>query len=146
MTEAHASAAPVPVGLVVHKKSRRLEIAYDKDETFFLPFEFLRVYSPSAEVKGHGPGEEILQTGKRNVDVDAIEQVGNYGIQPRFSDGHQSGIFDWGYLYWLAANQEALWEDYLVRLEQAGHTRESGRDVPMSPARSRSTGCSRNAS
>lgn len=128
------SAAPVPVALTVHRQSRRLEIGYDDGRTFFLSFEFLRVYSPSAEVQGHGPGQETLQTGKRHVEIDAIEPVGNYGVQPYFSDGHQSGVFDWEYLHWLGSNQDALWQDYLMRLDRAGYTNESGRDAPMAAA------------
>lgn len=123
------STAPIPTRLIVHRGSRKLEIAYEQEDTFILPFEFLRVYSPSAEVRGHGPGEEVLQTGKRDIDIVALEPVGNYGVQPHFSDGHQSGIFDWVYLYWLAVNQDKLWKDYLMRLEQAGYA--NGRDEPM---------------
>ena len=89
-----------------------------------LPFELLRVYSPSAEVRGHGPGQEVLQTGKRDVDIVAVEQVGNYAIQPRFSDGHDTGIFSWDYLHWLGENQSRLWQDYLQRLEAAGASRD----------------------
>jgi DUF971 family protein len=125
--------ARVPTSLTVRKQSRVLEIAFDAGETFSLPFEFLRVYSPSAEVKGHGPGQEVLQTGKRDVLLTAIEPVGNYAVQPHFSDGHNSGIFTWDYLHWLGANHARLWEEYLQSLEAAGHTREGGRDSPMLP-------------
>ena len=121
----------VPTSLTVHKQSRILEIAFDSGENFLLPFEFLRVYSPSAEVRGHGAGQEILQTGKRDVLITAIEPVGNYAVQPHFSDTHNTGIYTWDYLYWLGANQAQLWEDYLTRLEAAGFTRETGRDAPM---------------
>lgn len=120
-----------PTSLTVHKQSRLLEIAFDSGESFSLPFEFLRVYSPSAEVRGHGEGQETLQTGKREVLITALEPVGNYAIQPHFSDAHNSGIYSWDYLYWLGANQPQLWEDYLKRLEAAGFTRETGRDAPM---------------
>lgn len=128
------SVSPVPVALTVHRQSRKLELGYDDGSAFFLPFEFLRVYSPSAEVQGHGPGEETLQTGKRQVEIEALEPVGHYGVQPYFSDGHRSGVFDWEYLHWLATNQDALWRAYLARLEQAGFTNESGRDAPMAVA------------
>lgn len=129
--------APAPTEITVRKQSRMLEIAFDDQSRFSLPFELLRVYSPSAEVRGHGPGQEVLQTGKRNVDMTALEPVGNYAVQPHFSDGHDTGIYSWEYLYWLGANQDELWEDYLKRLEAAGHTRESGRDVAMPEARAR---------
>ena len=126
-------AAPlvVPSELVVRTQSRILEIAFD-ETVFTLPFEFLRVYSPSAEVRGHGAGQETLQTGMRNIGIDLLDQVGNYAVQPRFSDGHATGIFSWDYLYWLGENQPRLWEEYLQRLEVAGFTRESGRDIPLS--------------
>jgi DUF971 family protein len=123
----------VPTSLTVHKQSRVLEIAFESGEVYSLPFEYLRVYSPSAEVKGHGPGQEVLQTGKRDVLLTALDPVGHYAVQPHFSDGHNTGIYTWDYLYWLGANQARLWEDYLQRLEAAGHTRESGRDTPMAP-------------
>jgi DUF971 family protein len=123
--------APVPTELTVRKQSRVLEIAFDDGAVFSLPFELLRVYSPSAEVRGHGPGQETLQTGKREVALTALEPVGNYAVQPHFSDAHNTGIYSWEYLYWLGANQAQLWEDYLQRLEAAGFTRESGRDASM---------------
>lgn len=123
----------VPTGLTVRKQSRVLEVAFN-DEEFSLSFEMLRVYSPSAEVRGHGPGQETLQTGMREVNVEALEQVGNYAVQPHFSDGHNTGIYSWDYLYWLGKNQDELWEDYLVRLEAAGFSRVSGRDVSMTAA------------
>ncbi len=124
-------AVPVPTSLTVHNQSRVLEIAFDSGEAFSLPFEFLRVYSPSAEVRGHGAGQEVLQTGKREVLITALDPVGNYAVQPHFSDAHNTGIYAWDYLYWLGANQAQLWEDYLQRLEAAGFTRETGRDAPM---------------
>lgn len=124
-------ASPNPTGLTVHKQSRLLDIAFDDGTSFSLPFEFLRVYSPSAEVRGHGAGQEVLQTGMRNVLVTALEPVGNYAIQPHFSDGHNTGIYTWPYLYWLGDNQAQLWEDYLQRLDAAGHGRDAGRDLPM---------------
>lgn len=128
------TAAPAPTSLTVRSKSRVLEIAFDTGEEFSLPFELLRVYSPSAEVRGHGAGQEVLQTGKREVTIADMEPVGNYAVKPHFSDGHNSGLFSWDYLYWLGSNQAELWEDYLQRLEAAGHTRESGRDAPMPEA------------
>lgn len=115
--------SPVPTEIRLHRKSRVLELAYDDGRSFRLPFEFLRVYSPSAEVRGHGPGQEVLQTGKRDVDITALEPVGSYAIQPVFSDGHNTGIYSWDYLYELGANQEQLWTDYLGRLEAAGSSR-----------------------
>ncbi|RJF97677.1 gamma-butyrobetaine hydroxylase-like domain-containing protein [Noviherbaspirillum saxi] len=124
-------ATPSPTSLTVRSQSRVLEIAFDSGEAFSLPFEFLRVYSPSAEVRGHGAGQEVLQTGKRDVQITAMEPVGNYAVQPHFSDSHNSGIYSWDYLYWLGANQSQLWEEYLARLEAAGFMRESGRDAPM---------------
>jgi DUF971 family protein len=114
--------------ITVHQRSRQFEIAFDDGTRFLLPFELMRVYSPSAEVQGHGPGQEVLQTGKRDVGIDAIEPVGNYGIKPRFSDGHDSGIFSWDYLYFLGSEQQRLWEEYLDKLEAAG----VDRDAPMS--------------
>lgn len=123
--------APQPTELTVRKQSRVLEVAFDDGATYSLPFELMRVCSPSAEVRGHGPGQEILQTGQRNVEIAGIEPVGNYAIKPAFSDGHDTGIFTWEYLHHLGSNQPALWEDYLRRLEAAGFTRESGRDAPM---------------
>jgi DUF971 family protein len=125
------SATPIPVELTLHKQSRTLEIAFDDGAVFTLPFEFLRVHSPSAEVRGHGAGQEVLQTGKRDVVMTALEPVGNYAVQPHFSDGHNTGIYSWDYLYSLGKDQENLWEGYLRRLEAAGFTRESGRDAPM---------------
>ncbi|WP_368923390.1 gamma-butyrobetaine hydroxylase-like domain-containing protein [Comamonas aquatica] len=118
---------PLPQSLTVHAASRVLEVGYSDGQTFRLPFELLRVYSPSAEVQGHGPGQEVLQTGKREVGIDNIEQVGNYAIKPFFSDGHESGLFTWNYLYELGQNQDTLWRDYLARLEAAG----VNRDTPM---------------
>lgn len=120
-----------PTELTVRKQSRLLEIMFDDGTHFSLPFEFLRVYSPSAEVKGHGPGQEVLQTGMRDVLLTALDPIGNYAVQPHFSDGHNTGIYTWDYLHWLGTHQAQLWEDYLARLEAAGFSRESGRDAPM---------------
>lgn len=119
---------PHPTGITVHTQSRVLQIAFADGKQFSLPFEYLRVLSPSAEVQGHGPGQEVLQTGKREVEINGIEPVGNYGVKPLFSDGHASGIFTWDYLYQLGRDQSAMWETYLQKLEAAGFTRDSGRD------------------
>jgi DUF971 family protein len=116
-----------PTALTVHQKSRVLDIAFDDGREFSLPFEFLRVYSPSAEVRGHGQGQEVLQVGKREVGITAVEPVGNYAIQPTFSDGHNTGLFSWDYLYKLGNEQAALWADYLARLQAAGFDGDSGR-------------------
>lgn len=118
---------PLPQSLTVHAASRVLEIGYSDGKNFRLPFELMRVYSPSAEVQGHGPGQEVLQTGKRDVTIANIEQVGNYAIKPFFSDGHESGLFTWNYLYELGEQQDQLWAAYLARLEAAG----VDRDTPM---------------
>jgi DUF971 family protein len=115
---------PVPTQIVVHQQSKKLEIHFNNGAQFELPFELLRVYSPSAEVKGHGPGQEVLQVGKRNVGVVEVEGVGLYAIKPVFSDGHETGIYSWDYLYWLGQNQESLWQQYLTRLDAAGASRE----------------------
>ena len=114
----------VPTGITLHQKSRVLEIAFADGRTFRLPYEFLRVYSPSAEVRGHGPGQEVLQAGKREVEIRALEPVGSYAVQPQFSDGHGTGIYSWEYLYELGENQEELWQDYLHKLGAAGATRD----------------------
>ena len=108
-----------PTGLTVHSKSRYLEIAFDDGASFDIPFELLRVYSPSAEVKGHGPGQEVLQVGKRDVNMTNLEPVGNYAVKPTFDDGHNSGLYTWDYLYDLGARMEHHWADYLKRLEAA---------------------------
>ena len=123
--------SPVPTALTVRKQSRVLEIAFDDGAAFVLPFELLRVYSPSAEVRGHGQGQEVLQTGKRAIELTALEPVGNYAVQPHFNDGHNTGIYTWDYLYWLGGNQTSLWQDYLQRLVAAGFTEDSGRDASM---------------
>jgi len=128
------TATPAPTAITLHQQSRVLDIAFDDGAAFSLPFELLRVYSPSAEVRGHGPGQETLQTGKRNVGLTALEPVGHYAVQPHFTDGHNTGMYSWDYLYWMGTNQAALWEEYLQRLEQAGHTREGGRDASMAAA------------
>ncbi len=119
--------APTPTALTVHSQSRVLEVGFSDGSNFRIPFELMRVYSPSAEVQGHGPGQEILQTGKREVELNALEPVGNYAVQPTFSDGHSSGIFSWDYLYFLGSEQDKLWADYSTRLKAAGVER----DAPM---------------
>ena len=116
---------PPPTRIVVHQQSRVLEIEFADERVFELPFELLRVYSPSAEVRGHGPGQETLQTGKRLVGISALEPVGNYAVQPHFDDGHNTGIFSWDYLYWLGDQQSQLWQDYLDRLQAAGESRDA---------------------
>ena len=116
-------AAPVPTEIKLHQKSRLMEIAFADGKTFKLPYEFLRVHSPSAEVRGHGPGQEVLQVGKRAVEIRVLEPVGSYAVQPAFSDSHATGIYSWEYLYHLGENQERLWADYLARLQQAGASR-----------------------
>jgi len=117
--------SPVPTEIKLHQKSRLMEIAFQDGTRFTFSYEFLRVNSPSAEVRGHGPGQEVLQTGKRAVDITALEPVGTYAVQPRFSDGHDTGIFSWSYLEHLGRNREALWEDYLARLAAAGASRDA---------------------
>jgi DUF971 family protein len=119
-----------PTAITVHGQSRVLEIGFSDGNSFRIPFELMRVYSPSAEVQGHGPGQEVLQTGKRMVGIDSLDAVGNYAIQPRFSDGHDSGIFSWDYLYFLGSQQDQLWADYEKRLADAG----VDRDAPMAAA------------
>ncbi len=122
--------SPQPVALTVRRQSRVLEIGFSDGSEFRIPFELMRVYSPSAEVKGHGPGQEVLQTGKREIDVLALEPVGNYAVQPMFSDGHNTGIFSWDYLYFLGSQQDQLWTNYADRLASAG----ADRDGPMRAA------------
>jgi len=131
-----SSPRPQPTSLTVHQRSRVLEVGFTDGSTFRIPFELMRVYSPSAEVQGHGPGQEVLQTGKRDVELTALEPVGNYAVQPRFSDGHDSGIFSWDYLYHLGSQQDGLWKDYERRLAAAG----MDRDAPQEKAPK--TGCS----
>lgn len=113
-----------PTEIKLHQKSRVMEIVFSDGRGFRLPYEFLRVYSPSAEVRGHGPGQEVLQTGKRAVEIRSLEPVGSYAVQPVFSDGHSTGIYSWDYLYELGENQQTLWSAYLKKLAAAGATRE----------------------
>ncbi|MBU2641151.1 MAG: DUF971 domain-containing protein [Thiobacillus sp.] len=119
-------AIPTPTEIKLHQASHKLEIAFTDGARFELPFEFLRVYSPSAEVRGHGPGQEVLQTGKREVLINAAEPVGLYGINFVFSDGHDTGIYSWEYLHDLGDHQADLWAEYLKRMEAAGASREPG--------------------
>jgi DUF971 family protein len=116
---------PQPTEIKLHQSSRVLEIAFADGASFKLPYELLRVYSPSAEVRGHGPGQETLQTGKRDVTIKEVEPVGHYAIRPTFSDGHDTGIYSWEYLYGLGEEQEELWQRYLDRMAQAGASREA---------------------
>ena len=122
--------SPTPQALTVHAQSRVLEVSFSDGAAFRIPFELMRVYSPSAEVQGHGEGQEVLQTGKRHVTVQSLEPVGNYAVQPVFSDGHDTGIFSWDYLYYLGAQQADLWAQYEARLQAAGRDR----DGPMPAA------------
>lgn len=119
--------APTPVSITVHGQSRVLEVGFSDGANFRIPFELMRIYSPSAEVQGHGPGQEILQTGKRHVELLDLQPVGNYAVQPSFSDGHDSGIFSWDLLYELGSRQDQLWADYEQRLAAAN----IDRDAPM---------------
>jgi DUF971 family protein len=135
-----------PTALTVHQKSKVLDIAFEDGSAFSLPFEYLRVYSPSAEVRGHGQGQEVLQLGKREVGITAVEPVGNYAVQPTFSDGHNTGLFSWDYLYKLGSEQEARWNDYMARLHAAGFAGDSGREpgavLPGKPTAAK--GCGHN--
>ncbi|MCM2548852.1 gamma-butyrobetaine hydroxylase-like domain-containing protein [Burkholderia glumae] len=130
-------ATPIPSGVVVHAVSRVLELQYPNGENYRVPFELLRVFSPSAEVRGHGPGQETLQTGKRGVTITALEGVGHYALQPTFSDGHSTGIYSWDLLYELATRQDALWREYFDKLQAAG----VDRDAPMPAAGGQSGHC-----
>jgi len=115
---------PTPTEFNLHRNSRVLEISFDDGSHFTFPVEFLRVYSPSAEVQGHGPGQRVLQVGKEDVNIDRIEPVGNYAVCLYFDDEHNTGIYSWEYLYSLGKNQDGLWQDYLTELEKAGHKRK----------------------
>ncbi len=126
--------APPPQDITVHTASRVLELRYASGQTLRIPFELLRVYSPSAQVKGHGPGQEVLQTGKRDVLITGMAPVGRYAIQPTFSDGHDSGIYTWDYLYFLGSRQQALWQEYEQRLAAAGAHRDDA--MPETAGRS----------
>ena len=134
---------PTLTELTVHQKSRVLDIAFDDGAAFSLPFEYLRVYSPSAEVRGHGAGQEVLQLGKREVGITALDPVGNYAVQPTFSDGHNTGLYTFEYLHKLGSEQAALWQDYLHRLADAGFAGDSGRapGAVIAGAPTKAAGC-----
>ena len=123
---------PQPTEIKLHQASRVFEIAFANGRRFRLPYEFLRVHSPSAEVRGHGPGQETLQTGKRDVTITTVEPIGHYALRPTFSDGHDTGIYSWDYLYELGTRQDAMWQQYLERLAAAGASRDP--EVPDRPA------------
>ena len=120
------SDSPQPTEIKLHQKSRVLEISFADGKSYRLPFEFLRVHSPSAEVRGHGPGQEVLQAGKKEVEITRVEPVGSYAIQLCFSDGHDTGIYSWDLLYQYGEHQEAMWREYLERMAKAGASREPG--------------------
>ena len=124
---------PIPTEIKLHQVSRKLEIAFNDGARFELPYEFLRVYSPSAEVRGHGPGQEVLQLGKKNIGIKSVEPVGSYAVTLTFSDGHDTGIYSWEYLYELGANYVALWDRYVSRMEAAGASREPLAGAPERP-------------
>jgi DUF971 family protein len=115
---------PRPTDITLHQQSNVMDVSFDDGSRFSMPVEYLRVYSPSAEVRGHGPGQEVLQVGKRNVGVTAIEPIGMYAVKLVFSDGHDTGIYSWEYLHELGRKQESNWKTYLARLQQAGKTRD----------------------
>lgn len=118
--------SPQPTDIKLHQKSRVMELGFSDGNRFELSYELLRVYSPSAEVRGHGPGQEVLQVGKRDVDISTLEPVGSYAVQPTFSDGHSTGLYSWDYLFWLGSNRDTLWRQYLERLAEAGASRDPG--------------------
>ncbi|MEY4563789.1 MAG: hypothetical protein RLZZ618_3066 [Pseudomonadota bacterium] len=126
--------SPTPVSLTAHQQSRVLEIGFSDGKSFRIPFELMRVYSPSAEVQGHGAGQEVLQTGKREVTLVDLAQVGNYAVQPTFSDGHSSGLFTWDYLYFLGSQEAELWQQYEARLAEAGRSRDADMPAPDAPS------------
>ncbi|MBI4754765.1 MAG: DUF971 domain-containing protein [Betaproteobacteria bacterium] len=123
---------PIPTEIKLHQKSRVMELTFSDGKHYELSYELLRVYSPSAEVRGHGPGQEVLQVGKRDVEIAEVEAVGSYAIKPVFSDGHDTGIYSWDYLWSLGENAQALWDEYIARMEQAGASRDAapGQDAP----------------
>ena len=122
---------PTPTEILLHQKSRVLEIAFSDGKRFRLPCEFLRVYSPSAEVRGHGPGQEVLQVGKKDVEIAELEPVGQYAVRPKFSDGHDTGIYSWDYLYTIGVNHDEMWRRYLQRIAEAGASREPQASAPL---------------
>ena len=131
---------PQPTEITVHQQSRALEVAFDDGARFMIPFELMRIRSPSAEVMGHGPGQEVLQSGKREVLITALEPVGHYAVRPTFSDGHDSGLYTWDYLYQLGAGQEQLWREYEERLAAAGRHRDQ--PMPGGQGHVRGSSCS----
>jgi DUF971 family protein len=129
------SSTPIPSEIKLHQASRLMELSFADGTNFRLPYEFLRVYSPSADVRGHGPGQETLQIGKREVTIAELEPVGHYAVRPKFSDGHDTGIYSWDYLYDLGERQDELWQRYLARLAAAGASRDPDPNAPApSPA------------
>ena len=134
------ASSPTPTDITVHQQSRVLEIAFSDGARFRIPFELMRVYSPSAEVMGHGPGQETLQTGKRDVSITNLASVGHYAVQPTFSDGHDSGLFSWDYLYQLGANEAQLWRDYEAKLQAAGHSRDDPMASKSAPSATKGCG------
>jgi DUF971 family protein len=130
---------PLPTEIRLHQKSRLMEIKFSDGRHFNLSYELLRVYSPSAEVRGHGPGQEVLQTGKKDIEIAELEPIGSYAVKPTFSDGHDTGIYSWDYLYMLGENERELWEEYLARLAEAGASREASADTPA-PAKAHGCG------
>ncbi|MDQ6916354.1 MAG: DUF971 domain-containing protein [Pseudomonadota bacterium] len=126
-----SSPIPIPTEIKLHQTSRLMELSFADGASFRLPYEFLRVYSPSAEVRGHGPGQETLQVGKREVGIAEVEAIGHYAIRPKFSDGHDTGIYSWEYLYELGTRQQAMWEQYLKRMEAAGASRDVDPNVTV---------------
>jgi len=114
---------PTPTEIKLHQQSRVMEVAFDDGRTFRLPYEYLRVFSPSAEVRGHGPGQEVLQVGKKDIEIRQVEPVGSYAIQPTFSDGHATGIYSWDYLYLLGIEQDSRWAAYLKQMDASGSSR-----------------------
>lgn len=120
---------PNPTDIILHQQSKTLEIAFDDGSRYSLPYEFLRVYSPSAEVRGHGPGQEVLQVGKQGVSITEAEPVGSYALKLAFDDGHDTGLYSWDYLYELGKYQDAMWHEYLSRMEEAGASREPGPQI-----------------
>ena len=127
------SDTPIPTEIKLHQKSRFLELAFENGARYELSYEFLRVFTPSAEARGHAPGQETLQVGKRDVEILGIEPVGNYAIKPVFSDGHDSGLFSWDMLHTLCIHRDALWQAYLDRLAEAGASRDPAECPPPPP-------------
>jgi DUF971 family protein len=138
---ASVSSVPIPTEIKLHQASRLLELTFTDGTHARLPYEFLRVHSPSAEVRGHGPGQETLQVGKRDVAIAEVEAVGNYAIRPKFSDGHETGIYSWDYLYELASNHETMWDRYLQRMAAAGASRDIDPDAAPLPSAASAHAC-----